>query len=207
MKNSPLRGKSLINAKSYAALLSVVLVGSVLAAMGMALAQPALAASPHGDSKDGVDPNFDIKNFHREGNGQLVMEVFGQAGGTVPVKPEAGHLGQVFVYIFYTDNGIWVTNAHGECHAVSGCDPSEQHVSEWHAERVTVANVAGYDKPCVTSISGERTATVDGHKAIVNVPEATKVISAQTAAYDLKTNPDNPTQLCIAEFDQAFDDA
>jgi hypothetical protein len=43
---------------------------------------------------------------------QLWKSFFGQAGGTVPVKPEAGHLGQVFVYAVFTDNGIWVTNAH-----------------------------------------------------------------------------------------------
>lgn len=191
--------------------MSAILAGALVAVGQMTAVAPAMAATggfPHGDKKDAnSDPNLDIKNFHREGNGKLVMEVFGQAGGSTPAKPAPGQLGQVFVYAFFTDNGIWVINAHWECHAVSGCDPNEQHVSEWHAERVTVANVAGYDNICVTSISGERSATVDGHKAIVNVPEANKVMTAQTASFDLKTNPDAPTQECIAELDTVFDEA
>lgn len=48
---------------------------------------------------------------------------------------------------------------------------------------------------------------MDGHKAIVTVPEAKKVFAAQTAAFDLKTNPDAPTQTCIAELNQVFDEA
>jgi len=138
------------------------------------------------------------------------MKVKGTAGGTTPPKPEPGHLGKVYVYAFITDAGIMVINAHWECHVLSACDPTEQHVSEWHSEFVTVENVPGYANPCVTSIYGERTATVSGHNAIVNVPEAHKIFKAQTAAFDLKINPDSaPTipvpGLCVAEFDHQFD--
>jgi hypothetical protein len=196
---------------THAILLSALLAGSLLAVTELASATPAMAEEgfPHGNKKSAaIDPNFDIKKVNREGNGKLVMQVFGQAGGTVPAKPAPGQLGQVFVYAFFTDAGIWVINAHWECHpGPTGCDPSETHVSEWHAEKVTVANVAGYEKPCVTSISDERAATMDGHKAIVTVPEAKEVFAAQTAAFDLKTNPDAPTQACIAELNQVFDTA
>ena len=119
--------------------------------------------------------------------------------------PSTGELGQVYVYAFSTDNGVWVINAHWECHeGPTGCDPNEMHVSEWHAEKVALANVDGYDKPCVTGISDERSATMDDHKAIVNVPEATKILSVQTASFNLQTNPDNPTQMCIAELGTVF---
>jgi hypothetical protein len=193
-------------------LVAAILAGSLLSVSGMASVQPALAvkaaeAPNHGDPKDAADPNFDIKNVHSEGNGKLVMEVFGQAGGTVPPKPAPGAFGHVFVYAFITDNGIMVINAHWECHeGPTGCDPNETHVSEWHAEFVTLGNVAGHDNPCVTSIYGERTATMDGHKAIVIVPEVKKILKAQTAAFDIQTNPDNPTQECIAEFHELFDE-
>jgi hypothetical protein len=152
-----------------------------------------------------IDPNMDIKKFYRDGD-NLVMKVKGTAGDTVPEKPAAGEFGQVFVYVFHTDVGIMVINAHWECHDSSGCHPDESMVSEWHAEFVTVEDVDGFDKPCVTSIYGERTATVDGHLATVNVPEAHEITLAQTAAFSLQTNPDAPTQECIAEFDHLFDE-
>ena len=192
-------------------LVAAILAGSLFAVSGMASAQPAMAESKsQGDKKDASDPNLDIKNVHREGNGKLVMEVFGQAGGTVPPKPEAGHLGQVYVYAFITDAGIMVINAHWECHVLSGCDPTEQHVSEWHAEFVTLGHVDGYSQPCVTSIYGERSATVDGHKAIVNTPEAHKILKAQTAVFNLQMDPDTapsvPSGVCVAEFHTLFDE-
>lgn len=137
---------------------------------------PALAAKDDNGEKDHPakkgDPNFEIKKFTRKDNGDLVVKVKGVAGGTVPPKPAPGQLGQVYVYAFFTDNGVWVINARWECHTGSGCDPSEQHVSEWHAERVVLANVDGYDKVCVTEIADERPATMDGHLGIVHVPEA-----------------------------------
>src|SRR5437867_8380517 len=87
--------------------IAAVLAGSVLAVSGMASMQPALAEKSSdkkgGDDKkfdDGhskkIDPNMDIKNAYRDGN-NLVVQVKGTAGGTVPAKPAAGHLGQVFV--------------------------------------------------------------------------------------------------------------
>jgi hypothetical protein len=204
-------GNSSRNTSMGEIFMSVVLAGALIGVGQMVSATTAMAATggfPYGDKKSATtDPNFDIKNFHREGNGQLVMQVFGQAGGTTPAKPPAGEHGQVFVYAFFTDNGIWMINAHWECHAGLTCDPNETRVSEWHAERVTVANVAGYSNICVTSITNERPAIMDGHKAIVNVPEASKVMTAQTASFDLKTNPDAPTQECIAELDTVFDEA
>lgn len=160
------------------------------------------------DPKDAANPDFDIRSFDRTSGGDLIMQVYGEAGASVPEKPEAGQLGQVFVYVFVTDNGIWVINAHWECHeGATGCDPDETHVSEWHAEEVFVSNVDGYDNPCVTGIANERPATVDGQLAIVSVPEASKILSVQTAAFDLQTNPDDPQQECVAELSGVFDKA
>ena len=205
--------------RAYLAIfLSAIMVGSVLAASGVAALQPAMATrdgdndkkqadkikGEKDDSNKKKDPNFKIKSFYRD-NTNLVIKVKGVAGGTVPPKPAPGELGKVYIYAFFTNNGIWVINAHWECHTGSGCDPSEQHVSEWHAERVVLSKVDGYDKPCVIGISGERPAIMDGHKAIVNVPEATKIKSVQTVSFNLQTNPDSPTQLCIAELDTVFD--
>ena len=152
-----------------------------------------------------VDKNMNIKDAYIDGT-NLVVKVQGTAGETVPDKPEAGHFGQVFVYAFYTDNGIMVINAHWECHTGSGCDPSEQHVSEWHSEFVTLGAVAGYEQPCVTSIYGERPATMSGHLGAVDTPEASQILKVQSAAFDLQTNPDAPTQQCIAVLDHVFDE-
>ena len=158
------------------------------------------------------DKNLNIKNAYIDGN-NLVVKVQGKAGGTVPDKPAPGYFGQVFVYAFYTNNGIMVINAHWECHEGSGCDPSEQHVSPWHPEFVTLGTVEGHDQPCVTSIYGEfladgspRTVTMKGHLGMVDTPEATKILKVQTAAFNLQTNPDDPTQECIAELDHVFDE-
>jgi hypothetical protein len=160
------------------------------------------------DAQDSAMPDLDIRSFGMgAAAGELYMQVYGQAGATVPDKPGKDQFGQVFVYVFFTDSGIWVINAHWECHAGSGCDPSEQHVSEWHAEKVVVGNVAGYANPCVTAISDERPATMDGQFARVSVPEASKIISGQTAAYNIQTNPDDPQQECIAELGEVFDSA
>ena len=199
--------------------IAAVLAGSVLAVSGMASMQPAVAEKSSdkngGDDKksdDGhskkIDPNMDIKKAYRDGT-NLVVKVKGTAGATIPPKPAPGHLGQVFAYVFVTDAGLMVINAHWECHVLSGCDPTEQHVSEWHAEFVTVGHVDGFANDCVTSIYGERTATVSGHLAMVNTPEAHKITKVITAAYDLKIDPDTapstPSGLCVAEFDHQFD--
>jgi hypothetical protein len=212
-ENSRNTGQSQQHASTYNAIfLSVLLAGSLIAVTEFASAAPqAMAASsggfPHGDKKNKtLDPNFDIKNVHREGNGAVTVQVFGQAGGTVPPKPGAGEFGQVYVYAFFTDAGIWVINAHWECHVGLTCDPEETHVSEWHAEKVVVANVEGYSNPCVVEITNERPAAMDGHKGTISIPEATKVFTAQTASFDIKTNPDAPTQICIAELNTVFDE-
>jgi len=143
----------------------------------------------HGDPKDASDPNMDIRNVHTEGNGKLVVEVFGQAGETVPPEPAEGQFGQVYVYAFtLADGSIWVLNAHWECHPESGCHPGSM-VSDWHAEQVTLAKIDGQD--CVTSVFDETTdVTVDGHKGSINVSNSAKIVKAQTAAFQLKIHPD-----------------
>ncbi len=188
-----------------AALFGILLVTAFLSGPVIAFAASDNSQGlPQGDPKDAADPNMDIKNIHREGNGKLVMQVFGEAGATVPDKPEPGELGEVFVYVFVTNNGIWVVNAHWECHeGPTGCDPEETHVSEWHAEEVILGDVDGIE--CVIGIQNERTAIVEGHIASIDVPEATDVLVGQTAAYQLLTNPDNPQQECIAVLSEVFD--
>ncbi len=192
---------------AYAVFLSTLLAGLLVVSSLSSIATQAFAEKlpDHRVHKYKLDKNMNIKKAYIDGT-DLVVKVQGKAGASVPDKPEAGHFGQVFVYAFYTDNGIMVINAHWECHDNSGCDPAEQHVSEWHAEFVTLGTVDGYDQPCVTSIYGERPATVKGHLGIVDTPEATKILKVQTAAFDLQTNPDAPTQECIAELDHVFDE-
>lgn len=194
---------SLMKVAVIAALAGMLLVSSMSSIALQAFAEKKPDNRVHKYKID--DKNMDIKQAYIDGT-NLVVKVKGTAGGTVPDKPEPGLFGQVFVYVFYTDNGIMVINAHWECHTGSGCDPTEQHVSEWHSEFVTVENVAGYDQPCVTSIYGERPATMDGHFGIVDTPEVTKILKVQTAAFDLQTNPDDPQQDCIAELDHVFDE-
>lgn len=192
---------------TYTIVLSALLGGLLVVSSMSSIATQAFAEK-HPDNrvhKYKVDKNMNIKKGYIDGT-NLVVRVQGKAGASVPEKPEADHFGQVFVHVFYTDNGIMVINAHWECHVRSGCDPSEQHVSEWHAEFVTVGPVDGYDQPCVTSIYGERPATVSKHLGIVDTPEATKILKVQTAAFNLQTNPDAPTQECIAELDHVFDE-
>lgn len=192
---------------AYAIFLSALLAGSLMAVTLASSTTQAFAEKQPDNRihKYKVDKNLNIKKAFIDGT-NLVVKVQGKAGATVPEKPEAGHFGQVYVYAFYTDNGIMVINAHWECHTGSGCDPSEQHVSEWHAEFVTLGTVDGYDQPCVTSIYGERPATMVKHFGIVDTPEATKILKVQTAAFNLQTNPDAPTQECIAELDHVFDE-
>jgi hypothetical protein len=201
--------------------LAAIIAGSLLSVSGMASIHPALAAKPeeapnHGDPKGDVkDPNhllaskadFDIKNAHREGNGKLVMEVFGTAGHSSPAQPATGGLGQVFVYVFVTDNGIWVVNQHWDCHIGLDCSQiGNGEISPWHSEKVKVESVAGHTNPCVTDITDEREATMSGQKAIVNVPEAHKVLKGQTAAFDILVNPDDFTPgECVAELNTVFD--
>ena len=192
-------------------LIAAILVGSVLAISGMASAQPALAAKDsqknddHKGNNKEIPKDFDIKKVSIDENGNLVVKVQGKAGGTVPERPATGEFGQVFVYVFHTDVGIWVINAHWECHIGLVCDPAETTISEWHSESVTVDDVDGYDNPCVTSIPEERPATMSGHYAKVSVPEAHKIFKVQTASFDLQTDPMDPTQECIAELDTVFD--
>lgn len=193
-------------------LLAAILAGSVLAISGMTSMQPALAAKDteknenHNDSdRKNIPRDFDIKKASIDKKGNLVMKVTGTAGGTIPEKPAAGEFGQVFVYVFHTDVGIWVINAHWECHIGLVCDPAETMISEWHSETVTVGHVDGFDNPCVTSIPEERPATMRGHEAKVSVPEAHKIFKAETASFDLKTDPMDPTQECIAELHTVFD--
>ena len=204
-------------------LVAAILAGSLLSVSGMASIHPALAAKAeapnHGDPKGDVqDPNhllanpsnpadFDIKNAHREGNGQLVMEVYGTAGNSNPAQPPTGGLGQVFVYAFVTDNGLWVINRHWDCHVGLDCSTvGGGEISPWHAEKVKVETVAGHTNPCVTNITDEREVTMTGHKAIVNVPEVHKVVMGQTAAFNILVNPDDFTPgQCIAELHTLFD--
>src|SRR5919198_929637 len=162
-----------------AALAASLVVSSISGIATQAFADKKLPASGNHTYKVN-DKNMDIKKAYIDGT-NLVVKVKGTAGATVPDKPAPDRLGQVFVYAFVTDAGIMVINAHWECHVLSSCDPTEQHVSEWHAEFVTLGHVDGHAKDCVTSIYGERSATVSGHYATVDTPEASKISAVKTA--------------------------
>ena len=106
--------------------LAAVMVGSILAVSGMAALQPAMAArdednnkkladknkAEKNDANKKNDPNFKIRSFYRDDNVNQVINVKGIAKETTPPKLPSSELGQVYTYAFFTDNGIWVINAH-----------------------------------------------------------------------------------------------
>lgn len=197
------RNKERAKHVTYAIFLSGLLAGSLLAVTEMASIRPALAApavDPKGDATNG-DSSFDIRTFALEGDGKIVIQVYGKAGRSIPDKPEQAHT--VYVYVFNTNAGTWVINAHQECHSQIECG-----VSEWHTEKVDVGQMNG--DTCVTQIyaNTERHARMDGTNAKTFVPEVSQIYSAQTAAFELQVeDPDNaPSGICIAKLTQVFDD-
>jgi hypothetical protein len=174
----------------------------MLSVMAVASARPAMAvpaADPKVDVTNG-NPNFDIRTFGLEGDGKIVMQVYGKAGGTIPDKPEQART--VLAYLFNTDAGIWVINAHQECHTEVECG-----VSEWHTEKVDVNQMRS--DICVTKIypDNERKARMDGTNAKTFVPEVSKITSGQILSLELQVeDPDHaPAGICIAKVTQVFD--
>jgi len=159
-----------------------------------------------------IDPNMDIKKAYRDGN-NLVVKVKGVAGGTTPPEPPKGGFGHVYGYAFtLADASIWVLNAHWECHPQSGCDPGQNVVSVWHAEKVTLDKIGG--QTCVTSIFDETLdVTTNGHIGSIHVLNPAKIVKAQSVDFQLNIHPDtapevrDPNNLtCVAYFVQQFDE-
>jgi hypothetical protein len=111
-----------------------------------------------------VDPNFEIKKFGIDQNGDPFLTVEGTAGGTKPTEPN-----QVFAYVFDTDNGIFAVASH------KFEDSTEvKNDLNWHAHKIKLDS-----NKCITSLKEQGDALLKGDKVSVeNIDQVSKVKDA-----------------------------
>jgi hypothetical protein len=135
-----------------------ILAGTVLVATLMMIT----ASSVHAAS-----PDFRIKNFGIDNDGNPFLTVQGTAGGTIPDQK-----GDIYAYVFFTDDGIYAVTSHPGIE-----DSSEvQDDADWHAHKVKLD-----DKNCVTSLKEDGEAALDGDTVSVKGTDATSVDKVLTA--------------------------
>ena len=135
-----------------------ILAGTVLVATLMMIT----ASSVHAAS-----PDFKIKDFGIDSDGNPFLTVQGKAGGTIPDQK-----GDIYAYVFFTDDGIYAVTSHPGIE-----DSSEvQDDADWHAHKVKLD-----DKNCVTSLKEDGEAALDGNTVSVKGTDATNVDKVLTA--------------------------
>ena len=157
-----------------------ILAGTLLVTTLMMMTAPSVFAAP-------VSKDFKIETFGIDDDGNPSLTVKGTAGGTKPGPDEAGH---IFAYGFVTDKGTFAVTSH------PGIEDSDEvgDDSEWHAHKVTLSND---NPPCVTDLTEQGKAVLDGDTVSVDNTPATEVTNVLTA--DLVAEGDN---VCV---DKVFD--
>ena len=156
-----------------------ILAGTLLVTTLMMTA-PSVFAAP-------VSKDFKIDTFGIDDDGNPFLTVKGTAGGTKPGPDEANH---IFAYALVTDKGTFAVTSH------PGIEDSDEvgDDSEWHAHKVQLSN----DKPpCVTDLTEQGKAVLDGNTVSVDNTPATEVTNVLTA--DLLKEGNN---VCVV---QVFD--
>ncbi|MGH9974092.1 MAG: hypothetical protein ACRD93_09365 [Nitrososphaeraceae archaeon] len=154
-----------------------ILAGTLLVTTLMMTA-PSVFAAP-------VSKDFKIDTFGIDDDGNPFLTVKGTAGGTTP--DEAGH---IFAYAFVTDKGTFAVTSH------PGIEDSDEvdDDTEWHAHKVQLSDAK---PPCVTDLTEQGKAVLDGNTVSVDNTPATEVTNVLTA--DLVAEGDN---VCV---DTVFD--
>ena len=129
-----------------------ILAGTVIAATLIMMTAPIVSAAT---------PPFTIVNFGIV-NKNPSMTVEGVAGSEIPNTPGGGEW-EIFAYVFYTDDGIYVVTSHPEIE-----DSSEvKNDSDWHAHKVQLN-----DENCIIDRNEKGKAVLDGNTVSVKHQEA-----------------------------------
>jgi hypothetical protein len=115
-------------------------------------------------------------------DGNPSMTVKGTAGGEIP--PE----GEIFAYVFFTNKGIFAVTSHPGIEDSDEVDDDE----EWHAHKVQLN-----DENCVTDLTEQGKAVLDGNTVSVDNTPATEVTQVLTAHLLVENG-----EVCV---DEVFD--
>jgi hypothetical protein len=115
-------------------------------------------------------------------DGNPSMTVKGTAGGTTP--PD----GEIFAYVFFTNKGIFAVTSH------PGIEDSDEvgDDEEWHAHKVQLN-----EQNCVTDLTEQGKAVLDGNTVSVDNTPATEVTQVLTAHLLVENG-----EVCV---DEVFD--
>lgn len=129
------------------------------------------------------EPSFDIKRFGIDSNGDLFLNVKGEAGSAVPEGQD------IYGYVFVTDTGTYAVTAH-----LGNDTPGEDHEdNEWHAHKVTL------EDGCISSITPDGEASLQNKVVLLSETSATSIYEVMTVQL---TQQDDGT--CVTEvFDQS----
>ena len=130
---------------------------------------PAFAALGKDISGDATnnDPNFDIKKFGVDGNGNPYVDVYGQAGGTTVNDGDT-----ILAYVLVTDAGIFAVTSHG------GIEDSSEvgDDTQFHGHLITLDASS-----CLTSVTEPGSANLQNKRVSVSGTGATTVFGVLTA--------------------------
>lgn len=166
----------------FVAALAAVLVLSIT----MTPALAAVAKDPFGDATN-ENPDFDIKKFGLNDDGDPYIDVYGTGAGTTVNNGDT-----IYAYVFVTDAGAFAVTSHG------GIEDSTEvgDDTEFHGHLVTLGNVN--DDTCVVGISETGDAAFHNARVSITGTGATSIAGALTASLSAST----PNGICVtAVFD------
>jgi hypothetical protein len=146
---------------------------------------------------DSAFKDFDIKNYGIDENGETYVEVYGEAGRTLPSGEKT-----IFAYVIQTDTGTYASDSHEAQHA----DDEVTANLSWHGHLI-VLDAQG----CIEEVDGFKSkAHLDGDRVVITDTESAQVLKVQTVRLELQVDdPDNPPPgvTCIAKVVEVFDEA
>jgi hypothetical protein len=146
---------------------------------------------------DSAFRDFDIKNYGFDEDGEAFLEVYGQAGKTLPSGEKT-----ILAYVIFTDNGTYASDSHEAQHA----DDEETANLSWHGHMIVLDS-----EGCIDEVDGFKSrAHLTGDRIVITDTDATEITKVQTVRLELQVDdPDNPPPgvTCLAKVVEVFDEA
>jgi hypothetical protein len=178
-------------------MLPIIFVIGASLVISSGMAAPAAALPLFMDEQDPTIPaDFDIKQVFLDSNGELNIQVYGKAGGTVPQD-----MNTVYAYVVFTNDGIFATDSHEAQHSESSGETTANKA--WHGHKVTIKPNGGPNgRDCLVEIGSlDAEARMSGSNVKIIGAHASDITMAVTTALTLlHEDPDSvPAGECVAE--------
>ncbi len=138
--------------------MTIFTAGVLLTTLMMMLAAPIVHAA---------SPDLTITDFGIDDGDNPFLTVGGTAGETVPDET-----GDIYAYVFFTDDGIYAVTSHTGIEDSSEVDDD----ADWHAHKIQLNN-----NNCITDLKEDGNAALDGDTVSVEDTDASDVDKVLTA--------------------------